>query len=179
MKAKRVLRYLAGTKDVGLVYTKSKDSIVGYSDADWGNDPADRRSFSGYSFILSNAAISWRSQKQQTVALSTAEAEYVSLAEAFKEAVHLRNLMIEIGFKELSNIRIYTDNRGAECIAKSPMFHKRTKHIDIRYHFIRDAVRNKLVDVQHIPTQKMIADVLTKPLCRVNHQKCVQGLGLK
>lgn len=178
VKAKRVLRYLAGTTDLGLVYTKSNEPVIGYSDADWGGDPTDRCSFTGYVFTLSNAAISWRSQKQQRVALSTTEAEYVSLSEALKEAVHLRSLLMEIGLNKLSKITVFTDNRGAECIANNPVFHKRTKHIDIKFHFIRSTIKDGLVNVQHVPTQEMVADVLTKPLARVNHEHCVSKLGL-
>lgn len=178
LAAKRVLRYLAGTKDLGLVYKKTDKPMHGYCDADWGGCVYDRRSFSGYGFLLAGAAVSWKSQKQRTVALSSTESEYVSLSEAVKEAIYLTGLLREIGMEKFSQLKIFNDNRGAEQLATNPMFHARTKHIDIRHHFVREAVLNKLVTICHVPTGEMIADVLTKSLPRVLHQRCVDGLGL-
>ncbi|XP_017482896.1 PREDICTED: uncharacterized mitochondrial protein AtMg00810-like [Rhagoletis zephyria] len=126
--AKRVLRYLAGTANRCVLYQKSNLPLIGYTDADWAGCTTDRRSYTGYAFLLSGAVISWKSQKQRTVALSSTEAEYVSLAEAAKEAVYLRSLLNEIVLQELTDIKIYVDNRGAHCLANDPVFHARTKH---------------------------------------------------
>lgn len=177
LAAKRVLRYLAGSSRYGLVYTKTDEPIIGYSDADWGGCTIDRRSYTGYAFLLSGAAITWKSQKQRTVALSTTEAEYVSLSEAAKEALYLRALMHELKLPEFGEIVINIDNQGALCLANDPVFHARTKHIDLKHHFVRGAVKDKKIDLAHVPTEDMVADVLTKPLPRVSHVRCLEGLG--
>uniref|UniRef100_W8B6G9 Retrovirus-related Pol polyprotein from transposon TNT 1-94 n=1 Tax=Ceratitis capitata TaxID=7213 RepID=W8B6G9_CERCA len=176
--AKRVLRYLAGTANKGLLYRKTDLPLIGYADADWGGCTTDRRSYTGYVFLLSGAVISWKSQKQRTVALSSTEAEYVSLAESAKEAVYLRSLLNEIGLQKLADATIYVDNRGAQCLANDPVFHARTKHIDIKHHFVRECISAGLFSLKHVSTQEMIADVMTKPLARANHEKCLTGLGL-
>lgn len=178
LAAKRLLRYLAKTADVGLLYQRTGQHIFGYVDADWGGSAVDRRSYSGYAFLMSGAAVTWKSQKQKTVALSSTEAEYVSLAESAKEALYLRSLLRELDFCKCDLILIYTDNRGAECLAGDPMFHARTKHIDIKYHFIRESISADKLFLKHLPSQEMVADVLTKPLPRVSHERCLVKLGL-
>lgn len=177
--AKRVLRYLSGTKHIGLLYTRTNESIIGYSDADWGGCTADRRSFTGYDFILGGAAITWKSQKQRTVALSSTEAEYISLSEAIKEALHLRSLLREIGLEEISPVRLYVDNRGAQQLAQNSVYHSRTKHIDIRHHFVREVIEEGLVILEHIPTHEMAADIFTKALTKDLHWRCIGNLGLE
>lgn len=119
----------------------------------------DRRSFSGYAFKMSGAAVTWRSQKQRTVAMSSTEAEYISLSEAVKEALHLRSLLIEIKLDELTDITIYVDNQGALCLAEDAVFHTRTKHINIRYHCLRDIIKKGHIKLQHLPTSQMSADI--------------------
>ncbi|XP_050340599.1 uncharacterized protein LOC126767022 [Bactrocera neohumeralis] len=136
--AKRILSYLAGTANRSLLYQKSGLQLVGYADVDWGGCTTDRHSHTGYIFLLSGAAIRWKSQKQRTVALSSTEAEYVSLAESAKEAVYLRSLLNEIGLQKLAEVIIYVDNRAAQCLANDTVFHARTKHIDIKHHFVRE-----------------------------------------
>ena len=109
--------------------------------ADWAGDVGTRRSTSGYAFLMNNGCISWRSKKQRTVALSSTEAEYMALTEATQEAVWLKALLCELG--EMKNddvVKIYEDNQSSIALAKNPEFHKRTKHIDIRYHFVREKV---------------------------------------
>lgn len=177
--AKRVLRYLAGTANMGLTYTKNNLSLIGYADSDWGGCTVSRYSYTGYAFILNGAAIVWKSQKQCTVALSSTEAEYVSMCEAAKEAIYLRSLLSELSMNEHANIVINVDNRGVQSLASNHMFHARTKHIDIKCHFIRNAVCDGIIHLNHVSSENMIADVLTKPLVRVNHERCMVGLGLK
>ncbi|XP_055848463.1 uncharacterized protein LOC129913688 [Episyrphus balteatus] len=179
LAAKRVLRYLAGRASLGLVYTKKKEALFGYTDADWGNCVIDRRSYTGYVFLLSGAAISWKSTKQRTVSLSTTEAEYVSLSEASKEAIYLRSILLELGFLDFAKTKIFVDNRGALCLANDHVFHARTKHIDIKHHFVRESVVAGMFVLQHIPTDQMTADILTKPLSREVHSKCTEALGLR
>ena len=163
---KRILRYLAGTRDLGILYGSSR-SCQGFCDADWGSSE-DRRSTSGYVYILNGGAISWASRKQSVVALSSTEAEYMALTQAVKEVLWLRSLLTEIGAlahtAEISNV--YCDNQGAITLARNPGFHARSKHIDIQYHFIRSYIDQEAgtIDLQYCPTDLMTADVLTKGL---------------
>jgi transposase InsO family protein len=169
--AKRVLRYLKGTAEIGLTYRKDKSGVVliGASDADWSGNVDDRRSTSGYSFHIqrSSAAISWRSTKQPVVALSSTEAEYVSMSVAAQEAVFLRAILKELGFEQQKSTVLLQDNQGAICLSKNPGNHKRTKHIDIRHHYIRDLVSDGIIIPQYVSTEFMEADVLTKNLGRI------------
>ena len=176
--AKRVLRYLKGTIDIKLWYEKDAKGVTGYADADWGNCKIDRRSYSGYVFVLSGAAISWCSRKQRTVALSSTEAEYMCVTEAAKEAICIFNLLKELKRKESSEIIIYNDNQSAEKLAKNPVYHARSKHIDIRYHFIRQAIKEYPLRIEYLPTEEMTADILTKPLGANKHEFCTVKLGL-
>uniref|UniRef100_H3H993 Integrase catalytic domain-containing protein n=1 Tax=Phytophthora ramorum TaxID=164328 RepID=H3H993_PHYRM len=147
---KRVLRYLQATPTHGLEFSR-EDSLgmCGYSDADWAGDIESRRSTSGYAFMMNGGCISWRSKKQRTVALSSTEAEYMALSEATQEAVWLKVFLCELG--EMASdeaVKIYEDNQGSIALAKNPQFHKRTKHIDIRYHFVREKVEDGQVVLQ-------------------------------
>lgn len=176
---KRILRYLKGTLDICLQYSKDGDGdIVGYSDADWGNDES-RYSTSGIAFLLGNGAISWQSQKQGTIALSTVEAEYVALSGATQEAIWLRRLMRDLSTSVEKPTVIMEDNQGAIALAGNPIGHKRTKHIDIRYHFIREKVQDGTIVLEYCPTKEMVADILTKALPRERFEVLRRGLGLK
>ncbi|CAF4883114.1 unnamed protein product [Pieris macdunnoughi] len=176
---KRLLRYLKRTADYGLIYRKTGKSLIGYSDADWANCPIDRKSYSGYAFLLGGAAISWKSQKQKCVATSTCEAEYISLNLAIKEAVYLNSLMKEIGLRDFGNIVLYCDNQGALFLSEDPVFHARTKHFDIQYYFIRSVLReNTDIQLSYVSTEEMAADVLTKALQRQKHYRCISMLGV-
>ncbi|XP_037297397.1 secreted RxLR effector protein 161-like [Manduca sexta] len=178
--AKRILRYLKGTINYGLVYKKTGEFVKGYCDADWGSCSINRRSFSGYVFILAGAGITWMSRKQRTVAASSCEAEYVSLAEAVKEGLYLQSLLNELGLERYASISLNADSRSAIFLAQDPVFHARSKHIDIKYHFVRRVLKdNKSISLGHVATTDMIADVLTKPLPSIKHYKCIDGIGLK
>ena len=164
--AKRVLRYLRGTVDYRLSYKKSENiGLFGYCDADWSGDRDDRKSVSGYCFFVNpeSAAISWSSRKQQTVSLSSAEAEYMAISSAGQEVKFLSNLLKEI-FNWTGRCVVYEDNQACIAMTQNPQFHQRTKHIDIRHHYIRDLVRTGLIELVYCPTDKMVADVLTKGL---------------
>lgn len=162
---KRILRYLKGTPQLGLLYRQDgSGEIRGYSDADWAGDLDDRKSTSGYIFTLAGAAISWRSKKQTCVALSTAEAEYVALAIAAQEVVWLRQLIQECEHRELGPTEIFEDNQAAISMSKNPTSHGRSKHVDIRYHYIRTQVEKGIVSLKYCPTEKNTADILTKAL---------------
>jgi hypothetical protein len=177
--AKRVLRYLKGTIDKKLIYRKNQDNLTCYVDADWANCEIDRRSYTGSTFILSGAAFSWESRKQRTVALSSTEAEYMALSDASKEAVFLIGYLKELGFQSLANVVVFNDNQGAGKLTENSVYHARSKHIDVRYHFIRDAVKKHPIKILYLPTEEMIADVLTKALPKENHDRCILGLGLQ
>ncbi|KAH8418168.1 hypothetical protein KR222_004172 [Zaprionus bogoriensis] len=176
---KHILRYLASTKDLKIHYKKCGQPIEGYTDADWGGNVIDRKSFTGYIFFLAGAAFSWESRKQTTVALSSTEAEYMALSAAGKEAVYLRRLINEIGcFPHDQPLRVYGDNLSSQQLAKNSMFHARSKHIDIRYHFIRELILNKEIVFEYIDTKNMIADICTKNLCKLKHLKFMKLIGL-
>ncbi|UYV61924.1 hypothetical protein LAZ67_1007079 [Cordylochernes scorpioides] len=177
--AKRVLRYLKGTLCLKITYEKTNETLYGCVDADWGGNLADRKSQTGLVFFLARGPIAWESKKQQTVALSSTESEYIALCEAGKEAVYLRTLLDEMGFGELLNepTVLKTDNQGAQQLARNPVHHARTKHIDIKWHYIRSICSDGLIEVVHIPTQENVADILTKGLPRVLYDKHVAELG--
>lgn len=151
---------------------------MGFADADWANDLSDRKSYSGYAFFLGGSAFSWTSAKQSVVAMSSTEAEYVALSTAAKEAVYLRRLLLEIGWSLDGPITICGDNISSHHIAKNPVHHKRTKHIDIKYHFVREKVECNEIILEYVPTDKNVADVLTKGLCKQKQQNFTKLLGL-
>ncbi|KAL6420407.1 hypothetical protein ACFW04_014533 [Cataglyphis niger] len=131
--AKRVLRYLKGTINYSLVYTKSEIPLIGFVDADWGGNVNDHVSYTGFVFKLANTAITWEARKQKSIALSSTEAEYMALTEAAKETIYLRNLLEEMCYMERQSksTTIYCDNQGAQKLMRNPMYYSRTKHIDI------------------------------------------------
>ncbi|PNF37230.1 Retrovirus-related Pol polyprotein from transposon TNT 1-94 [Cryptotermes secundus] len=175
--AKHVLRYLRKTKDLCLVYSKTGKSIVGYSDSDYANGE-DRKSYSGNIFELANGPISWEAKKQKSVALSTTESEYIALSEACKEGVFLRKLLMEL-LNDDSPILMNVDNQSCIKLASNPVFHSRCKHIDVRYHYVREVVQNGLIDLEYVPTEIMKADIMTKSLPKVKHEYLLDALGMK
>ena len=164
--AKHVLRYLKGTKDWILVFRKSgaQISINGCCDSDWANSE-DRKSISGYCFniFVNGPLISWKTRKQPTVALSTCEAEYISLVSAIQEGKYLKSLIYEITGLNL-NCQMNCDNQGTIALAKNPIKQQRTKHVDIKYHFIRDEIHKGSVSMSYIPSEENLADIFTKPI---------------
>ena len=175
---KRVLRYIKGTIKLKLKFGKESENILGYSDADWAGDLTKRKSTSGFVFLLGGGAISWGSKKQTCVALSSTEAEYVALSHATKEAIWLKRLMCELLQESEKCITIFADNQSSMALAKNPIFHKRTKHIDIQHHFIREAIEDCHIELCYCPTENMVADVLTKELAKPKHNKCCSSMGL-
>ena len=176
--AKHALRYLKGTMTFGIVYRRQRapssprgfwSNEVGYSDADWGRDLDSRRSTTGVIILLNDATVVWRSSKQQTVALSTMEAEYMALTDAAKEIKWIRQLFDELhyGITPRPSTILKTDNQGALALAKNPVHHTRSKHIDIKHHYIRETIAQGIVWLKHVSTSDMAADFLTKPLGRV------------
>ena len=128
--------------------------------------------------MLNNGAIAWRSKRQVTVVLSTMEAEYMALTEAAKELKWARQFLSELGFAMDSATALRSDNQGAISLARNPVCHSRAKHIDLRHHFIRDAVEERVVWLEYIPTADMMADSLTKALGRQKHENCARRMGM-
>ena len=163
---KRIFRYLRGTIQYGLVYSKDggDGNLIGYSDADWAGDQNDRKSTSGYLFVMNGAAVSWKSRKQTCVALSTAEAEYVALSGAAQETTWMRQLLIDLHHPQPEPTVVYEDNQAAIAISQNSQSHTKMKHIDIRYHYVREKVLDNTIEIRYCPTNDMLADVLTKGL---------------
>ncbi len=177
VNGKRVLRYLKGTHGLYLNYNNTKIA-EGYSDSSYAEEK-DRKSVGGYVFKQAGAAITWRSTKQEIVAQSSMEAEYIALAEAGKEALWIRKLQSEI-FPNVKNpTKIFEDNQSTIKLSNNPIHTNRSKHISVRYHAIRDIIQKKLVQVDYLPTTDMIADIMTKSLGRILHDKFVKLLGLR
>lgn len=170
--AKSVLRYLKGSNDYCLTYRRSDEGmkLFGYCDADWAND-GDRRSITGYCFKLSpnSSPISWKSRKQQSIALSTCEAEYMAMAECVKEAMFLFNMFSKTMYcaNDTECVAIHCDNQGAISLAKNQILSQRSKHIDIRYHYIRSIINSGQVMLEYVSSESNLADLFTKSLCKV------------
>ena len=176
---KRILRYLRGTTNHGLVYNgHGGTDLVGFSDADWAGDIDTRRSTSGYAYQIGSSTVSWSSRKQATVAKSSTEAEYVALSSATQEGIWLRRLLSGLKEDMSTPTTIYEDNQGAIDLSKNPKHHERTKHIDVSHHFVRERVASKEFSVTYCPTDSMTADIMTKALSRVKFQRFRQMLGV-
>ena len=177
---KRVLRYVRGTLDIGLVYYGNDTSTVltGYSDADWAGDLLTRRSTTGYVFQIQGSTVRWCSKRHACVARSTTEAEYIALSITSQEAVWLRRLLENVLKKQDNPTVLYEDNQGTMELTKNPKFHNRTKHIDVSYHYVREQVDNKNTSVKYCKTEDMLADVMTKELSKVQFERFRDMLGL-
>lgn len=177
---KRIMRYLQGTKNFKLCYVREDSKeITGFCDADWASDPLDRRSCTGYTFLFQNASISWNSCKQQTVALSTAEAEYMAMASATQEALWLQQLQAELGQGADKALHIHSDNQSAIRLASTDCYKSKTKHIDIRLHFLRENIVKSKVKFLFVNGCNMVADNLTKGTTLVKHLYCISKMGLR
>jgi hypothetical protein len=178
--AKRVLRYLKGTRTYRLHYGGDSRHLplTGLSDADWAGDKKDRASVSGYVWSLGGGPISWSAKKQNCIALSTTEAEYIALTRAIQEGIWLRQSLQQFHLPCPSPLLICTDNNGAKSLSSNDSNHGKAKHIDIRYHFIRSHIESKLFLVDHTPGVVNTADLFTKPLHRIIFQSHVARLGL-
>jgi hypothetical protein len=178
---KHLFRYLKGSLDHKLVYgpTDSSQLFTTYTDADHGGNPDNGRSTGGYAIIIGGGAVSWSSRLQPVVSLSTTEAEYIAAVEAGKEIIWMRNLLTEFGFNITSPSPLLIDNNSAVTVAKNPEHHGRMKHLDLRYHWLRDTVEAGHISPIHIPTTVQAADIFTKPLKRQKIDVCLGLLGLQ
>ncbi|GAB2270302.1 hypothetical protein Dimus_038836 [Dionaea muscipula] len=177
---KRILRYLKGTLTYCLLYSSvSSDSssvstpslctstgivLSGYSDSDWGGDCDTKKSTTGFLLCLGNLCFSWVSKLQPIVALSFSEAEYVAAAACVSHVSWLRQLLTELYFKQTGSTVVFVDNQSAITIAKNSVYHDRSKHIDVRFHFLRESIADESVSLVHVKTSFQLADILTKAL---------------
>ncbi|KAH9756360.1 hypothetical protein KPL71_016050 [Citrus sinensis] len=165
ISAKRVLRYVKGTCNFGIKFTRSKEfKLFGYSDSDWGGSIDDMKSTSGYCFTLGSGVFSWSSKKQEIVAQSTAEAEFVATTAAVNQALWLRKILIDLNLEQEESTEILVDNQAAIAISQNPVFHGKTKHFNIKLFFLREVQKNGVVSLVYCKTEDQVADVFTKPL---------------
>ncbi|XP_075664017.1 secreted RxLR effector protein 161-like [Castanea sativa] len=179
LPAKRILRYLQGTKEFGLFLKKGeKSDLFGFTDSDYAGDSDDRKSTFGYVFMLGTGAVSWSSKKQPIVTLSTTEAEFVAAIACACQAIWLKKILEELKFKEDGPTLIYCDNSSTIKLSKNPVLHGRSKHIDVKYHFLRDLTNDGVINLVYYRSEDQIADILTKPLKFPAFQKLRELLGV-
>jgi hypothetical protein len=179
--AKHLLRYIRGTSDLCLTFDANagKQIVLGYADADWGGDLDTRRSTTGYVFKVFGGIVAWKSKRQSTVALSTMEAEYMSSADAARQAIWLRLWLDDIGHGLGDDaLPILNDNNGAIALAKNPVSHERSKHIGLRHRFLREKVEEKVISLDHVRSAENLADLLTKSLPRETFDRLRDMLGM-
>ena len=175
---KGIMRYLNGTRDVCICFGSKGTCVEGYTDADYAGDMDKRRSTSGYVFMFTGGAVSWRSRLQDCTSMSTTEAEYIAASEACKEAIWLARLVRDLGIT-VEMPTLHCDSQSAIMLAKNPVFHAKTKHIDVKYHFIRDMLEDKLMELVKVHTDDNPADLMTKglPPVRFAHCRALMGVG--
>ncbi|KAI4325215.1 hypothetical protein MLD38_030632 [Melastoma candidum] len=176
---KRIFRYLAGTVNLGIWYPRGSLLVpVGYSNADYAGCRIDRKRTSGTCQLLGNMLISWFSNKQTSVALSTAEAEYVAAASCCVPLLWMRQQLEDYDL-HFNSIPLMCDNTSAINLSRNPVYHSRSKHIELRHHFLRDNVQSGKVDIQHVNTEQQLADILTKPLDKERFEYLRSKLGIR
>ena len=178
--AKRVLRYIRGTTNFGLMFNRGAGTILqGYCDSDWAGCHDDMKSTSGYCFTLGSAVFSWGSKKQQSVAQSSAEAEYVSAGLATSHVIWLRRILEDVDEKQQDATVMFCDNKSAINIAKNPVHHSRTRHIAIKHHFIREAIEQEEIDLKFCRSEEQVADIFTKALPKEKFYYFREKLGIQ
>lgn len=178
---KHILRYVSGTVGYGCCYKwhdALEPELVGYSDSDLAGDVDDRKSTSGMVFYLGASLITWASQKQKIVALSSCEAEYIAAATAACQGMWLSRLLGDLTGAKPKRVKLMVDNKSAIALCKNPVHHDRSKHINTRYHFIRECVEDGKIDVEHVSTDDQLADIFTKALGRVKFLELRAKIGL-
>jgi hypothetical protein len=175
---KRILRYLQGTSTHGLFYTSGALTVAAYSDSDYAGDPDDRRSTGGYCLYLGSNLVSWSSKKQRGVSRSSTEAEYRQLAYTAAALSWFRSLFRDLQLS-LARPKLWCDNIGAISLASNPVFHTRTRHVEVDYHYVREKVVRQELEVGYISTQDQIADIFTKGLSSHRFQLLVDKLPVR
>ena len=178
---KQIHRYVRGTLNYGCSYGRGeaeKPSLFGFSDSDHAGDVDDRKSTTGMVFLLDKNPIAWMSQKQRVAAQSSCEAEYVAATIVASHGVWLERLLAEMVEREPEKVMLFVDNKAAISLCNNPVHHERSKHIDIRYHFIRECVEEGKVKVKHVASNDQLADLLTKPLGRVKFEELRRRVGV-
>jgi hypothetical protein len=164
---KRIFRYLKETMTYGLWYPRNQSlQLIAYSDVDWENCVDERKSTSGGEFFLGNSLVSWLSKKQGSISLSTIEVEYIAAATCCTQVLWMIQTLADLEVKYTAPIPIHCDNTSAISVSKNHVLHSKTKHIPIKYHFLREQVTNQIFQVHYIPTTEQIADIFTKPLAK-------------
>lgn len=178
--ALRVVRYLKGCVVQGIMLSSSSDlSLTAYCDSDWSDCPLTRRSLSAYIVLLGDSLVSWKTKKQKTVSRSSAEAEYRSMADATCELKWIKRLLEQFGFSHQQHMRLFCDSQSAIHIAKNPVFHERTKHVENDCHMVRDAVQSKLISTEYVSTKHQPVDLLTKALPAPTFDYLLSKLGIQ
>lgn len=178
--AKRILRYLKGTMNLGLQYLSEPGAlkILCWTDSDWAADRDTRRSISVYSISVGKGMVTCSSKKQNTIALSSTEAEYAAVTAAAQEVLHIRSLLKSIGLEQIVATVVFCDNQAAIALTKNPIMHARTRHVEVKMHFIRKSVEDKAIEMHYVPTSQNTAHILTKALPKLKLRQHVGGLGL-
>ena len=176
---KHIFKYLARCPNQGILYSHDGSTLVGWTDADWANDRTNRKLISGHIFMLAGGAISWMSKQQVSVVTSSTHVEYVAATEAAKELVWLRRFLLELCQDIPNSTVLYIDNCAADLLAWNPVNHSVTKHIEVRYHYIRECIQDGSITLKLISTKDMAADVLTKSLDRLKHDCFCQMFGME
>jgi hypothetical protein len=176
---KRIFRYLKETMTYGLWYPKNQNfQLTAYSDADWANCDDERKSTNGGAFFLGDSLVAWLSKKQGSISLSTTEVECIVTATCCTQVLWMIQILADLEVKYTALIPIHCDNTSAISVSKNPVFHSKTKHILIKYHFLREQVTNQVVQVHYIPTTKQIAYIFTKHLAKTPFEYLRQKLGV-
>jgi hypothetical protein len=178
---KQILRYISGTLNLGCRYVcsnKDGEHLTGFSDADLAGDVDDRKSTSGSIFFFGQCPITWQSQKQKSIALSSCHAEYIAASAASCQAVWLGRLVGELFNREAEVPTLLVDNKAAIQLCKNPVFHERSKHIELKYHYIREQLEKGHIAVEFIGTNDQLADIFTKSLGRVKFQELRGRIGV-
>ena len=178
-ESKGILKYVSGTKFYGLFYTSANDSnVLAYIDADWVGSLDDRKSTSGYAFLFGGSLVSWCNKKKPIVALSTTEEEYIVASSTSTQVIWLSRLVEYLGMEVCKPIKFYCDNQSTISMTKNPVFHSRSKHIDIQHHFIRELVQQEFIFFEFCKSEDQLADIFTKALPKDRLEKPRSQLGI-